>query len=1009
MNMPGHDLRLTLAPPDSGKGYCILLHGDPTQRDPTPEPGPPFDRQGFQTRFLDPLHATIQGQTAPDLLVEMGKELARLLLPTPVRSQFYARLLQAPNPTAPIRLRLTIQVRALADLPWEFVYLDDLPTPFDQSGFLCRLPNFHLIRQTAEPTTTISAPGRLARVLIACADPGSARYPLLPHLTQEVESVRAAFPRAEVEVLKHVSPAALQQTLQDWQPDLLYFIGHGEADLFGGKLILQGSRPKEVEPVSGEDLAQWLERTPVRLVVLSACQSADVGRVLAERGIAAVVAMQSEMRSATSPQFARTFCTALAQPCSIEEALKQARDNILPEETPDWGVPVLTLSGDTSELFQPASQEQIFYVRLLRNREFIGREATFTAIHAALSPPKPMPVALYGMGGLGKTHLALEYVYRHRQDYPGGVFWIEATDALRIQEVYADIGSSCFQYAADLPMEQAALRVLQRFAQLTQPALFVFDDLRQLQDLTLFPTGANCRILVTSRLRPLRRQGFHAIDTPSLDEATALAMLLRAGVHDPAEEEAARDIARRMGYLPLALRLVSQYVDRVGISLRAYRDRHNTPQSVAQSIHAAFQISYDSPTLQPADRAILCVAACFAGQGISRDLLFQACVLEDRDAFDEGLGNLADLSLLTYEEGDRLTLHDLLREFAQKQMSAEERRTALARVVHALILHLKRANEKMDWQNQDRREIAHCRAVLEQCDPGEMAPEREALLLEMGAYLLEQGDYQTATWRFQEGLEIATRRFGTRHIQVALFLRRLSEAAEQDVRYTEAVDCARTACDIAAQVLPPKDPKIADYAIILGLAHKRLGDHLQETGQHAAAEPHFAAARHHYAQALRIYVRAYSPSAPHKVAEIRNNIGMLHKSQGRLDAALRYLKQALAIHERIHSFPHVMIAVGNNNIGLVLARQSAWKEALDYHQKALGIYRAAWGQPHPDIAASLFYSGTAQSELGQIADAIRSFEEAAAIYLFLYGPQYDLYMKCLGQLQRLREKSKEGE
>ena len=70
-----------------------------------------------------------------------------------------------------------------------------------------------------------------------------------------------------------------------------------------------------------------------------------------------------------------------------------------------------------------------------RNGEFVGRDGDLTRLHASLSEPGSGPVGirpagLTGMGGIGKTQLVVEYVYRHRDDYPEGIFWIDAAGPL---------------------------------------------------------------------------------------------------------------------------------------------------------------------------------------------------------------------------------------------------------------------------------------------------------------------------------------------------------------------------------------------------------------------------------------------------------------------------------------------------------------------------------------------------------------------------------------------------
>ena len=82
----------------------------------------------------------------------------------------------------------------------------------------------------------------------------------------------------------------------------------------------------------------------------------------------------------------------------------------------------------------PAS-EAPFIVPFPRNADFVGRDGDLSRLHATLSgvasgPVGIRPAGLTGMGGIGKTQLAVEYVYRHKGDFPDGIFWIDAASSL---------------------------------------------------------------------------------------------------------------------------------------------------------------------------------------------------------------------------------------------------------------------------------------------------------------------------------------------------------------------------------------------------------------------------------------------------------------------------------------------------------------------------------------------------------------------------------------------------
>ena len=82
----------------------------------------------------------------------------------------------------------------------------------------------------------------------------------------------------------------------------------------------------------------------------------------------------------------------------------------------------VVLVGSAPEKAAPPAAEAPFIVPFPRNADFVGRDGDLARLHASLSGPGPVgirPAGLTGMGGIGKTQLAVEYVHRHRERLSG--------------------------------------------------------------------------------------------------------------------------------------------------------------------------------------------------------------------------------------------------------------------------------------------------------------------------------------------------------------------------------------------------------------------------------------------------------------------------------------------------------------------------------------------------------------------------------------------------------------
>jgi len=210
------------------------------------------------------------------------------------------------------------------------------------------------------------------------------------------------------------------------------------------------------------------------------------------------------------------------------------------------------------------------------NPGFLGREDELTRLHATLSGSGSGPVGirpagsarvagLFGMGGIGKTQLAVEYSYRQHEagTYPDGIFWINATEPLGqgFAGLARDLGLARTDQALDQQV-RSAFDALGRWKQ----ALLVLDNLEDPGTLNrpivsgCIPAGLSCRLLFTTRRRDLG--GFTPVEVTVLPEESALQLLLRHPKRQPAIEpshpdhEPAVAITRMLGHLPLALELV---------------------------------------------------------------------------------------------------------------------------------------------------------------------------------------------------------------------------------------------------------------------------------------------------------------------------------------------------------------------------------------------------------------------------------------------------------------------
>ena len=223
-----------------------------------------------------------------------------------------------------------------------------------------------------------------------------------------------------------------------------------------------------------------------------------------------------------------------------------------------------------------------FVVPFPRHDGFVGREEDLARVHALLQKGEAvgvLPVAAAGMGGIGKTQLAVEYAYRHVGDYPGGVYWVNAARDVQVEMAALAEKVGLFEDdAPDAERQRRRVLALVRFLDERPDALVIFDNVEDPRSLRteafgFVPAQLGCCVLFTTRVRDA---GFATVAVGALPEGEALE-LLEGGAGrkwEGDEHGAAREVCRVLGYLPLALALAGAYLRQYpDIQVEAYRER----------------------------------------------------------------------------------------------------------------------------------------------------------------------------------------------------------------------------------------------------------------------------------------------------------------------------------------------------------------------------------------------------------------------------------------------------
>src|SRR5687767_179884 len=204
-----------------------------------------------------------------------------------------------------------------------------------------------------------------------------------------------------------------------------------------------------------------------------------------------------------------------------------------------------------------------------RNPRFTGRDGMLTELRR---PPRAgeatlVVQALYGLGGVGKTQLAIEYAHRFAADYDL-VWWIDAAQPVLIPDQLA-----CLAARLELPPGPTVADSVDRLlAELRGRArwLLIFDNAERPADIAAYRPGGAGHLLITSRFPGWGALGGR-LEVDVLDRAETIA-LLRARIPDLGEE-LADQLAAELGDLPLAAAQAAGYLEQTDLPAADYLRR----------------------------------------------------------------------------------------------------------------------------------------------------------------------------------------------------------------------------------------------------------------------------------------------------------------------------------------------------------------------------------------------------------------------------------------------------
>ena len=458
-------------------------------------------------------------------------------------------------------------------------------------------------------------------------------------------------------------------------------------------------------------------------------------------------------------------------------------------------------------------------------RFFIGREEFLAKLHQELESEHYQ--AIHALGGMGKTQVAVEYAYRHKDEYTH-ILWCKA-------ETDGDLESGAMAIAAFLKLPgdntkaHSAVAAVKRWLEENSGWLVIFDSVENPDSLKrLMPSKDTGRILLTSRKNVFDSIGImKPLELPPLTTQDSIDFLFqrsgrtREDSDQSTEFRAAKKIAIELGGLPLALEQAGAYLNaKKALTLRGYLERYKErrlalleerkpvtgeyPESVATTWSVNFQ---DIDRSSPESAKLLRVSAFLSPDAIPLELVPHFGLSKEPDELLEPLDNFS--LARTNAEKNTYSIHRLVQEVLRDSMSEDERTTHAEHVVLA-ISRVIPSYEFENWNSWERL-ISQARAACHLTQAYEIVSEESASVLRGTAdYLNRAAQYRDVEPLYRQAIEICRKTVGEEHCEFAETLNNLAVLLHCTGRFKEAVRLCRQAMEIRRKILGEEHPDFAE-------------------------------------------------------------------------------------------------------------------------------------------------------------------------------------------------------
>ncbi|KPJ92733.1 MAG: hypothetical protein AMJ53_08775, partial [Gammaproteobacteria bacterium SG8_11] len=458
--------------------------------------------------------------------------------------------------------------------------------------------------------------------------------------------------------------------------------------------------------------------------------------------------------------------------------------------------------------------------------------------------------AIHGLGGVGKTRLAVEYAWQTIADYEASLFVI--ADAP--ENLARNLAELCSAQILNLP-EQAATEqdtqvdAVLRWLNEHSDWLLILDNVDSPEAAVavekLLPTLQRGHVLITSR-RAEWGNSVHRMPLDILKEDDAVAFLLDktiARTMTEQDEHAAHALANTLDGLALALEQAGAFINKMHLSFEQYQTRWEEQEAKLREFPVKdypkpLAITWETSFAQLTAEAqqLLNVLCWFAPDPTTLDTLRKddnSDAAVDVSDLEDHLAELEGLSLLKWELGQgSFSVHRLVQDITQGRLTEEEHERSLDMALNLINQALPSdppPNDVRSWWLWEPLH-PHVNRVIAAADAAGITTPTARVMNELALYLQAKGVFAEAEPLYRRALAIGELSWGENHPDVAIDLNNLAQLLQATNRLDEAEPLMRRALAIDDASYGKDSPEVARDL-------NNLAQLLQDTNRLEEAEP----------------------------------------------------------------------------------------------------------------------------------------------------------------------------